>query len=473
MRSGLLSLYHALPPSLRSLAATLRGYQLRRLRYGPDTERLVAEALDADHLPPAELDRRAQERLRYVLERAARTVPYYRQFWQGPGADGRDPTRLADWPILEKETLRVAARQFLVDGCDPAGMIAEHSSGTTGKPLGIWWSRAAARQHYALFEARWRRWYGVSRHDRWAMLGGQLVAPVRQRKPPFWVWNAALGQLYMSSYHLAKEMTPHYLDALKRYRVRYLWGYSSALYALAQDALATGRDDLRMVVAITNAEPLYAHQRQAIGQAFQCPVRETYGMSELVAAASECEAGCLHLWPETGVVEVLDGDRPLPVGETGDLVCTGLINVDMPLVRYRVGDRGALDDGTAPCPCGRTLPRLKFVEGRSDDVLFTSDGRRVGRLDTVFKSDWPIREAQIIQQRLDLVCLRYVPGVGYTDRVGRQMVAELRERLGDVRVQLESMDAIPRTSNGKFRAVLCNLPADERRRLNEAIGTGS
>jgi phenylacetate-CoA ligase len=163
MRSSLISLYHRLPPSLRSLAASLRGYQLRRMRYGADTEKLVAEALETERLPPAEIDRRVQERLQYVLARAAREVPYYRQFWRGPGAAGRDPERLSDWPVLEKEAVRTAKQDFVVDGCDPSSMIAEHSSGTTGKPLHLWWSREAARRHYAIFEARWRRWYGHAR----------------------------------------------------------------------------------------------------------------------------------------------------------------------------------------------------------------------------------------------------------------------------------------------------------------------
>ena len=90
------------------------------------------------------------------------------------------------------------------------------------------------RAWYALFEARWRGWYGVSRRDRWAILGGQLVAPVSATRPPFWVWNAALSQLYMSSYHLAPELIPAYLDELARRRITYLWGYSSALHALAK-----------------------------------------------------------------------------------------------------------------------------------------------------------------------------------------------------------------------------------------------
>src|SRR5437016_14584366 len=96
-----------------------------------------------------------------------------------------------------------------------------HTSGTTGQSLDLWRSKSTERAWYALFEARCRRWYGVSRHERWAILGGQLVTPVGLRRPPFWLWNAALNQLYMSSYHSAPDLVPHYLDSLSRYRIGY------------------------------------------------------------------------------------------------------------------------------------------------------------------------------------------------------------------------------------------------------------
>src|SRR5690606_10473655 len=137
-------------------------------------------------------------------------------------------------------------------------------------------------------------------------------------------------------------------------------------------------------VAVANAEPLHAHQRELVARAFGCPARESYGQAEAVAAASECPAGTLHTWPEVGVLEVWSegaGARPLPAGEAGQLVATGLLNRAMPLVRYAVGDRAALAGDTTPCACGRALPRLLELSGRCDDVLLTPDGRRVGRLD--------------------------------------------------------------------------------------------
>ena len=121
-------------------------------------------------------------------------------------------------------------------------------------------------------------------------------------------------------------------------------------------------------------------------------------MAEIVTAASECNHGRLHLWPEVGVVEVFENNEPVISGCPGDLVCTGLLNEDMPLIRYRVGDRGVLQAKPESCSCGRALPILASVEGRIDDVLYTIDGKQVGRLDPVFKDNLPVREAQIIQE---------------------------------------------------------------------------
>jgi phenylacetate-CoA ligase len=260
----------------------------------------------------------------------------------------------------------------------------------------------------------------------------------------------------------------HYVEALGRYRINYILGYTSSLYAIAQEILWSGRERLKMAVIITNAEPVSDYQEEAISEAFQCAVRETYGMTEIVMAASECDRGQLHLWPEAGWLEVLEGHRPAGHGVTGDLVCTGLLNLDMPLIRYRVGDRAATRDESDTCSCGRTLPMLASLEGRLDDVLYTVDGRRVGRLDPIFKARLPIREAQIIQETLRSVRVRFVPAPDYTHEAGRSIIENIRMRMGPVEIILEQVPELPRGANGKLRSVICSLPAEERRALEKA-----
>lgn len=469
MGGNLLAIYHRLPARVRSAIASGWGYWLRHARYGPQTEQLVQEALERETWSRDHWRRWHDEQLAALLARAATKVPYYRDYWRCAHRSASD--NLHDWPVLEKDTLRAEAPRLVATDCNIRRMDRQTTSGTTGKPVQVLWSRDTTRRWYALCEARCRLWYGVSRNDRWAILGGQLVSAVNSRKPPFWVWNAGLNQLYMSSYHLAPDLIASYLDALRAHRITYLWGYTSSLYSLAQEVLQSGQCDLAMRVVITNAEPVYAHQRQCIEDAFQCSLRETYGMSEIAAAASECERGRLHIWPEVGIIETLHGVEPIAAGEPGDLVCTGLLNADMPLVRYRVGDRGRLAPTGTRCPCGRTLPILETVEGRFDDVLYTADGRQIGRLDPVFKAGLPIREAQIIQEAQDRVRVRYVPLPAFTPRDGELIAHRLKDRMGSVHVTLEPVSGIPRGANGKFRAVICAMREKPTGRVPTPVDT--
>jgi phenylacetate-CoA ligase len=459
MTDVLLKTYHCLPNPLRSVAASLRGFYLRSWRYGPETDRLVEEAIDREHWSIDQWKTWRENRLAYVLDRAAKRVPFYRELWAARRRKGDKASwqYLENWPILEKDSIRENPLAFVANDCDVRKMFREHTSGTSGKSLTLWWSVETVREWYALAEARWRYWNGVTRDDRWAMIGGQLVTPVSQREPPFWVWNKGLNQLYMSSYHLAPDLLRHYLDAIRRYEITYLFGYSSSLYALAQAALEAKKQDLGITLAIANAEPLYDYQRNAIAQAFMCPVRETYGMAEIVAAASECAQNSLHTWPEVGWIEVMEDGHVLPYGASGDFVCTGLLNADMPLIRYKTGDRGVLADDSGSCPCGRTLPLVKSIEGRADDVLQTIDGRRIGRLDPLFKGDLRIHEAQIIQEALNRVRVRYVPTADFKPKHEVLMANRLRERMGSVDVVMESLSEIPRGANGKFRAVISKV----------------
>ena len=469
---SLLGLYHRLPMPLRSFAAGARGWYLRSWRYGPETEQLIAEAAERERWSPEQWQSFEEERLARVLHRAATRVPYYRAKWEERrrAGDRRSPEHLEHWPILAKEAVRADPRAFLADDVDERRMYHERTSGTTGTPLDLWLSRETVRSWFALYERRTRGWYGVSRDDAWVMMGGQPVIPPDRKRPPFWVWNAPMKQLYLSSNHVSARNAAALIDAMRSRRVTHLVTYASTAAALATEAAKLGLHVEGLRVVITNAESVFSWQREIIRDVFGCPVQETYGMAELVAGAGECDSGSLHLWPEVGKVEILDDgdDTPLPAGAAGRLVCTGLLNADMPLVRFAVGDRGALA-ARQQCECGRLLPILSHIEGRTNDLIIAPDGRRVYWLNPILYG-LPIHQAQIIQETLDRLRIRYVPAAGFTDAAEREITRRLHQRLGDVEVVFESMESIPREANGKFKAVRCDLsPADRERAGLDAV----
>jgi phenylacetate-coenzyme A ligase PaaK-like adenylate-forming protein len=431
---------------------------LQRRRYRGAFHETLAAARTHESWTPERLADFQLEALRRILTVATGCVPYYRELAGAQDLRPEDLRSLDDlrrWPILEKDVVRVDPGRLISDRLRPANLIVIETSGTTGTPLLTYRDLQAERRWFAYFERRIRHWAGVTHRDRWAMLGGRIVVPVLRARPPFWKYNPFMHQLYMSSYHLAPAFLDHYLEALRRYRPVYLYGYASSCEALARHALARGATDVRFRAALTSSETLFQHQRAVIEQAFGCRVYDSYGSAEMVALVTECDRSRLHISPEVGVVEVLKDDRPAHPGEMGELVCTGLLNEAMPLIRYRTGD--AAVQGSGPCPCGRPLPVLERIEGRVDDLLWTRDGRAIGRLDPVFKGVDHVAESQIIQETLEQLRVRLVPATGYREEDGRRVVSNLRERMGDVRVVLEIVPSIER-AGGKFRAVICRLP---------------
>ncbi len=457
MNDLLLKIYSRLPHPARALTANLRGAMLASWRYGPETEDLIAAAAERESWGVARWSAWREERLARILHRAATRVPFYRAQWEERRrrGDWSSVERLENWPVLGKETVREAARHLVADDVDRRRMYHEQTSGTTGTPIDLWWSRDDLREWFALNELRCRRWHGVNRFQPWAILGGQPIVPATRQRPPFWIWSHPTRQLYLSANHISRNNLLPMIEAMNRHGVTHLITYSSAAAAMVREA--DGRDirigSLRVV--ITNAEPLYQWQREAIAGGLGAPARETYGMAEAVAAASECADGRLHLWPEVGAIEILDDltGEPTPEGESGQLVCTGMINQDMPLIRYSVGDRTRFESSNSRCTCGRLLPLLSAIEGRASDMLRTRDGRHIYWINPIFRG-LPLHEAQVIQESPDRLRIRCVPAAGFGLNEEARLIERLRQRIGDVHVIIEHVASIPRGPNGKFRPVI-------------------
>jgi len=456
-----LTLYHKLPYPLKVAAASVWGLYLRWWRYGSETKQLVEISLERETWSLDQWKKWQEERLAFVLHRAATQVPYYRNYWQERRRDGDRSSwdLLSNWPILDKETLRLQAHAFVADDCNINKMYADHTSGTTGTPIHIWLKRSTSIQQYAIFEARIRRWYDVSYKNPWGIFGGQVVIPFSEKKPPFWVRNLSLNQTYFSVLHIAPCNVQAYIEEIKNGKLTHLIVYTNSLYSLACEVpgeLQPIKSKLKVI--FTNAEPLVDFQRKKLQEVFGCPVIETYGMAEMACAASECRLGKMHWWPEMGLPEVInDEGEPVKPGDTGRLIATGLLNSDMPLIRYDTKDlttRPSVDDH---CECKRSLPLAGKFVGRYDDVVITRDGRKITQLDTIFVPHLLMKEAQIVQNTLDDFVIRVVVDDGWTQKDADFLINELQKRVGNVNVQIKEEKQIERTWAGKFRIIVSKL----------------
>jgi phenylacetate-CoA ligase len=371
--------------------------------------------------------------------------------------------RLRDYPILTKDDVKAAGRA-LVSQRTSGSLVEIHTGGTTGKPLTIFCDRHTLQLSYAFF-GRLREWAGIPNRGRVATFAGRRVVPAAAGAP-FWRHNLSARTLLFSSYHISPATVDQYLEALGRFKPDLIDSYPSSLHPLATRMLERNVSSIRPRGIVTSSETLFAEVRRDLEAAFGCRVTDYYGAAEMAAFVGQCEKGRYHVNPEYGVVEVLRDGEPVRPGESGEIVATGFINPVMPLIRYATGDLAVMAE--PGCECGRHFPVLDRVEGRMDDVIVTPDGRRVGRLDPIFKAVSSLFETQIVQDRPDHVRVEVVVRGPFPQSEERVLLEELRARLGNrMTIDIERVSVIERTGRGKLRTVV-NLV--ESRRTTSARG---
>lgn len=448
-------IYEHSPVPLQHAMISVYGLKLARIRYGGEYKRYLEELERSQYFSECALAELQGERLRLLIRHCYDNVPYYAKLFRElklTPTDFRTTTDLSKLPILKKESLRTHPHLFCAANYRSAPCEVVSTSGTTGTTLRIRVDAEGRRKNYAFF-SRFKAWTGVGPSARTATFAGRTIVPVSTQHPPFWRYNFAANTILFSSYHLSEKNIPAYLDKLCDWDPQLIDSYPSSMEALARYALAYGAPAPHPRAIVTSSETLRADQREVISKAFAARVFDQYGSAEQVCFISQCEAGSYHIHPEYGVTEFVPDDPSDPKSACR-IVATGFTNMAMPLLRYDIGDL-AVPGGTT-CSCGRKFRTVEEITGRADDLIMTPDGRRVGRLDPVFKGLQTIRKAQIVQDDARHILVRVVPGNGFRPGDLDCIRYELEKRLGrDLEYTFKLMEEIPVGAGGKFRAVVC------------------
>jgi phenylacetate-CoA ligase len=339
----------------------------------------------------------------------------------------------------------------------------EHkTSGTTGTPLRV----VATLKERGLTQAVLESWFLRICGSRWprTLALTSFMIPDRGSSDLFW-YDPLKRQVFLSIYSLSSARRDDIIRLLRQFRPRLIFGYSSAIGEMAHlvgDAVASAAAD---TVVISTAEVLYDNWRQQITRNLARRVYNLYGSQEGTHFVIECERGGWHIMPLIGIVEIVDdAGKSSPPGDVGRVVVTGLSKDSMPLIRYAIGD-SALSTGQGDCSCGLAWPTMGAVEGRSEDLVLTRDGRRIGMVaDAIIKRNQiGIREAQLIQRDYDrfdckLVVDRTSPP--NCDQVESGIKDGLASRLGyKVAIRFAYVDEISRGNRGKFKAMIVDFDA--------------
>lgn len=422
---------------------------------------------------PAQLETLQAVRLSDLLRRVAVTIPYYRDHHDhllAVAADVEPLQRLSELPIIDKALLRDQGEVWRNE--DDRRLIRQTTSGSSGEPLSFWLSPERVGMDVA---AKWRatRWWGLDVGDREVVVWGSGIETGGQTRLRV-ARDALFRSRLLPAHGLSDPKMDDMLAQIRRFRPRMLFGYPSVLARLAWRARDTGMDirSTGVKVSFTTAEVLRPEWRHVIGDTFGCDVANEYGARDAGFIARECPHGSLHVTAEALIVEVLDDDdRPVHPGETGNLVVTNLFSAGYPFIRYRTGDRARLSTGA--CACGRGLPVLEAVEGRSNDGLIAADGGWVhgSAINYTMRGFPELRSYKVVQQRRDLIEVFVVCTGAIPPAMRRDVVQRIRHCLGGgVEVKIIAVERIPPEANGKFRHVVCRITDDARA---DSTGAGS
>lgn len=321
------------------------------------------------------------------------------------------------------------------------------TSGTTAEPILIAKTKIAQMVSSVLNERQsaWHRFnlsstHGIIRH--FAKGKADYPEGIRGRG---WSMFDPSGALLQVSVHTPVERL---MTWIHNNEIRYLTTYPSVATGLAQQANGYALD-----AVLTFGEPLSQDQRHRITEAFSCPVIDAYTANETGFIAIDCpEAEGYHIQAETVYVELVDSKgSPVKPGERGSVLVTPFYNTVMPLIRYELGDHAEMLDG--PCPCGRTLPRLRSIAGRGRQLFRFPDGStrwpniNSGELTKIV----PLSQFQVVQTALGTVEFRYVPRQP-GDRFNEEAVTALirRDLYPELIVHFVAVADVERTEAGKL-----------------------
>ncbi len=414
---------------------------------------LLYQMLKCERWEAKLLAERQGEQLHALLRHAYGSVPFYRERWRRlPGA-----ADLPQLPILSRRDL-----QTDFDSLKSAALPPEHgsavearTSGSTGTPVRVlktavqdlFWRALTLRDH---------RWHG---RDLSATLAVIRKGAGRGSRPS---WGPATQGLVETGPCLTLDVdtdTQAQLEWLQRHEPEYLLTYPSLVAELAALSLRRGVKLPRLRQVRTFGEALDPQTHALCREAWNVRLVDFYSSEEVGYLALQCpEHEHYHVQSENVIVEVVDeSGSPCAPGESGRVLVTDLHNFATPLIRYEIGDYAEPGE---PCSCGRGLPVLRRIVGRTRNMLMTASGRRYWPSLGVrsFEEIAPVLQHQFIQKAFDLIEVRLVTRSPLTADQEARLQALIASKLpGDFRLAFVRCEAIGRGPGGKYEDFVCEV----------------
>ena len=416
------------------------------------------------------LEKYENMQLRRVVRYAFENVRFYHEIFKASGvrpADIRTKSDLNKLPVIRKGDMRryskedIISREFSLESLKALG-----TGGSTGEPFQVYisgreddWRKAIyLRANISCGQRPRDRWVAVDVEERRVDVSRlQRLVGIFERKIVPVTWNRD------TQLKTIANLKPDVLD-----------GFSGVLWLLAKEAELRGVNAIRPRMIFGSGDLIDRSSRSYMEKVFEAPYYDQFGCTEVDRTAWQCpEQIGYHIDMDSVIMQFVDEDgEEVAPGERGEIVYTSLFNYAMPFIRYGSMDIGVpMDD---ECPCGRKLPLMKVIEGRSNSFLTFPDGHVVTPMSFIeilkaFKLVDEIHQYRVVQKSKSLIEI-YVKKTGDKvdeDKVRSWLIANLldglprveRVDLSEVTFKVKFVDKLPLTGRGKLNVVFSNVQA--------------
>jgi phenylacetate-CoA ligase len=412
--------------------------------------------------PRARVEAARDRNVRRMVRFAAAHVPHYRDLFRRQRIDPREIRTAGDLvrlPVLEKDEVRRAPMRFVPDTWHGRTALPFYTSGSTGERTLIHHDRRSLLENIA---------YSERERD---VLTGFIGRPLGYREAALSYPGATIDKVH--AFYAEWTWIPGRPDrrqlsvmrsieenaaSLTEFQPHLVFAYGSYLEAFHRAALAGRVPFYTPRVLFYGAEPILPEVRAEIESTHGVPVLSAYNAVEVFKMAFHCERrDGFHVHEDLCHMRILDARGvDVPPDVEGDILVSNLVNRGTVLLNYRIGDRAAF--AAEPCACGRTLRRLREIDGRSEDLLALPNGRLIHPRGVwgIVKPRLEIQQYQLVQVAPNDVVMHLVtPDEASFQTVEGEVAREVAALLGpgiDVRVARSA--AVPRTAGGKVRMVV-------------------
>jgi phenylacetate-CoA ligase len=462
MKNFINYLFNNSPVIIQNILLSAYGYNLKKSRYGDRFNIELAAFKERESYTSQKWRDYQTIELRKLLIHAFNTVPYYYEKYKKHGFTHTDFKKfeledLHKLPFLEKEDFRKYGRTTLLSTKKKKGSFIS-SSGSTGTPTSTYYSDNFKQTWFAAYESRVRNWAGVNLNMKRGMIGGKKIINKPNALPPYYRYNMAEKQTYFSAYHISESTVYDYVSGIKNNKVEYMVGYALSNYFLADLIVKNKINVSQLKAVLTSSEKLTDEMRGVFKKAYGCKTYDSDSGVEACGLISENSEGDFLWSPDTGIAEVIDNEGNIALD--GELISTGLLNFDQPLIRYRISDNIKISKSQLT-KSGSGMLKVDEVYGRLEDAIITKDGRKIISLYRLFLDIPHLKLAQVIQYTFVEFEINIVVDNSFDLNQKDNIKKRFYERIGDnINLKINMVSNIPKTASGKYRLTISKLKND-------------